>query len=348
MYAQERYILMTLDPVHIGTGGYRLGRVDNSIVREPGTNLPKIPGTSLSGAIRQYAAYRYEKPQCAGQGGHCGQPTCPICYTFGSVTGEGEKQQAHAGIVSTCDAHILLFPVHSMAGPVWVSTKSRLFETGFIVTAPDVERGKFATTLPGWNKSLNLGWLLLTWEKGDIALNPTGKLQDETAWKAIAERLVLVDDGLFSQIVNSNLEVRTSVSINPLTGAAKKGALFTYEAIPRATWLVMDAVMDDYRGAFPSKERLQKWLRKNGTDFGSDEHPNREELAKKGWKDESARDALELYEKASLDWQSPATVVSDGLKLAELLGIGGMGTRGFGRVRLIDGWTIEANGGNHG
>ena len=59
MYTLQRYVLMTLDPVHIGTGGYRLGRVDNSIVREPGTNLPKVPGTSLSGAIRQYAAYRY-------------------------------------------------------------------------------------------------------------------------------------------------------------------------------------------------------------------------------------------------------------------------------------------------
>ncbi|MGH2581700.1 MAG: RAMP superfamily CRISPR-associated protein [Blastocatellia bacterium] len=50
-YAQHRYLLMTLDPTHIGAGGYRLGRVDNSIIREPGTNLPKIPGTSLSGAI---------------------------------------------------------------------------------------------------------------------------------------------------------------------------------------------------------------------------------------------------------------------------------------------------------
>lgn len=69
MYTLQRYVLMTLDPVHIGTGGYRLGRVDNSIVREPGTNLPKVPGTSLSGAIRQYAAYRYENPPCAGQGG---------------------------------------------------------------------------------------------------------------------------------------------------------------------------------------------------------------------------------------------------------------------------------------
>jgi CRISPR-associated protein Cmr4 len=67
MYTLQRFVLMTLDPVHVGTGGYRLGRVDLSIAREPGTNLPKIPGTSLAGAARSYAAMRYEKPQCAGQ-----------------------------------------------------------------------------------------------------------------------------------------------------------------------------------------------------------------------------------------------------------------------------------------
>ena len=55
-YAKRTYLWMTLDPVHIGTGGYRLGRVDLSIAREPGTKLPKIPGTSLSGAARSYAA----------------------------------------------------------------------------------------------------------------------------------------------------------------------------------------------------------------------------------------------------------------------------------------------------
>ena len=40
---------------------------------------------------------------------------------------------------------------------------------------------------------------------------------------------------LFSHVVNNNLEVRTSTAISPITGASVEGALFTYEAIPRAT-----------------------------------------------------------------------------------------------------------------
>ena len=51
----KKYLGISLDPVHIGAGGYRLGRVDNTIVRDPATDIPKIPGTSLAGVIREYS-----------------------------------------------------------------------------------------------------------------------------------------------------------------------------------------------------------------------------------------------------------------------------------------------------
>ncbi len=303
MYTLQRFILMTLDPVHIGTGGYRLGRVDLSIVREPGTNLPKIPGTSLSGAARSYAAMRYERPQCAGQGGgdkpekkHCGDPKCPICYTFGNIRG---TEGGNAGTVSLADARLLLFPVHSMAGPVWVTTPSQLEQAGLAVTAPELARGEFVTTLQGWARPLNLGWLLLEHKAGEVNVNLNGK--EVQNWDYVAGRLALVEDGLFSQIVNSNLEVRTSVSIDPTTGAAKEGALFTYEALPRATWLWSDVVEDDYRRAFPED-------------------------------DDKAR---------QFGHTRPLSVVKAGLELAEYLGIGGMGTRGFGRIRLMSDWEVD-------
>ncbi|MFQ5857415.1 MAG: RAMP superfamily CRISPR-associated protein [Anaerolineae bacterium] len=301
MYTLQRFLLMTLDPVHIGTGGYRLGRADLSIAREPGTNLPKIPGTSLAGAARSYAAMRYEKPGCAGQGGrdrpHCGNARCPICYTFGNTRGiEG----GNAGTVSLADAQLLLFSVHSMAGPVWVSTEAQLRQAGFTVSAPDLGRGEFAATLVGWAKPLNLSWLLLDHKAGTVDVRLNG--QAVQGWEDLASRLILVEEGLFSQIVNSNLEVRTSVSIDPLTGAAKEGALFTYEALPRAAWLWCDVVEDDYRPeAFPQDNT-------KAAEFGH---------------------------------QRPLDVVKGGLTLAEYLGIGGMGTRGFGRIKLMHDWEVN-------
>ncbi|MEM4390222.1 MAG: RAMP superfamily CRISPR-associated protein, partial [Candidatus Micrarchaeia archaeon] len=209
-YSLHRFILMTLDPLHIGTGGYRLGRVDLSIVREPGTNLPKVPGTSLSGAIRQYAAMRYGKMGCAGQKG-CGQSTCPICYTFGSAK---ESGGGYAGTVNIFDARLLLFPVHTLAGPAWVTSPSALADFGINGHSVSTDRAKWPNSLTLQSR-LNLGWLMLEREDGTWQPPVLNHVPQE-----VQSRMVLVSDKLFSQVVNSNLEVRTSVSIDPTTGAA--------------------------------------------------------------------------------------------------------------------------------
>lgn len=353
-----RYLLMTTDPVHIGTGGMRLGRVDNSIVREPGTRLPKIPGTSLSGAIRSYAAYRYGKRTCARQGRHCGQPTCPICYTFGSVKGEGSGE-SHSGVVSIGDARLLLFPVYSMAGPVWVTSPSALEDFGVSGEKVNENKAKWNREITSQNH-LNLGWLMV--EKDGADWTVPEELKNKNLPDQASNRIVLISDKLYSQVVNSNLEVRTSVAINPKTGAAEDGALFTYEAIPRAAFLWMDVVIDDFREAFPSKKQLENWEKTlEGNEKQSREGlVSRWHLWKKGDSDEKKADSvgkalewikgdLKHYEKSTIptpnegwkknmqkdDQDDPQHLISAALEWAEHLGIGGMGTRGFGRIRAI-------------
>ena len=360
----HRFFLMTIDPVHVGTGGMLLGRVDNPIVREPGTRLPKIPGTALHGAIRQYAAARYGKISCAGQKGHCGRPTCPICYTFGSIEG---KSGSFSGVVSISDARLLLFPVYSMVGPVWVTSPTALYDAEFGTYKVSSPRAKWAgkgSELPS-DKPLNLGWLMVERE---------GELPD-ISWPSqipsqIRNRIVLVSDKLFSQIVNSNLEVRTSVSINPDTGAAEEGALFTYEAIPRATVLWMDVVVDDFRGEFPDKTKLENW---EATLSGKDEKKQKNLLKrwrlwnekdgedKKDDKFEKVLNTAKLWvkeekfsENDNKKWrwdkesikevpQTSSGIVQAGLEWAEHLGIGGMGTRGFGRIKTLCCWNLNKN-----
>ncbi len=353
-----RFFLMTLDPVHIGTGGARLGRVDNPIAREPGTNLPKIPGTSLHGAIRAYAAHRYGKPQCAGQGQqegrkHCGQPTCPICYTFGYAR---DQEGGHAGVVAIGDARILLFPVYSMVGPVWVASPTVLKEAGIRakqgkneqeIELNDPNKARWSREL--WKhtgasddkkppQSINLGWLMVEQEKELPKIDWPPNIPDQ-----IRKRVVLVSNKLFSQIVNSNLEVRTSVAINPETGAAEERALFTYEAIPRATVLWMDVVVSDYRALFPARDRLEKFFRVDGKDFEPDEKPNRENCEKVGWalNDSEQRGDLERYQERDLTWSEPLHVLEAGLEWLKHLGVGGMGTRGFGRIQKVDCLRVE-------
>ena len=299
-YKRQRYLLMSTDPVHVGTGGYRLGRVDLSIVREPGTKVPKIPGTSLSGAIRSYSAYQYGKPKCAGQEDHCGQESCPVCYTFGYLNEAGQQTNAFSGVANVFDAHVVLFPVHSMAGPVWGSTPARLREAGFEIKGipegqpvPEIQLGAGLYTSDR-EDPLNLGWLMLG-AGPTVSVQAPGNWEGEERWQAVRDRIVLVTEALFGQVVNSNLEVRTSVSIDPERGAAKEGALFTYEALPRATFLAGEVVQDDYREAFPKDDPKAK----------------------------------------ELGWESPLDVVKAGLRMAEWLGVGGMGTRGFGRLAIV-------------
>jgi CRISPR-associated protein Cmr4 len=122
-----------------------------------------------------------------------------------------------------------------------------------------------------------------------------------------------VKDALFSQVVNSNLEVRTSVAIDPERGAAEDKALFTYEALPRTAFLTAEVVLDDYRdGAngrpFPKGQTAKGNLLPGGA------------------------------------WSGPLDVARAGLRMIEWLGVGGMGTRGFGRMAMVGEPLIQKYG----
>jgi CRISPR-associated protein Cmr4 len=345
-FESHRYFVMTVDPVHVGTGGSRLGRVDNSIIREPGTRLPKIPGTSLSGAVRHYAAYRFGKRNCAGQKDHCCRPTCPICYTFGTANDAGS---GYKGMVSIGDARLVLFPVYSMVGPVWVTCPTALQDAGIINESIKLagRETMLANDLQE-NDWLNLGWLMVEKKDHIPSLKPDFEIPDQ-----VANRLVIISEKLFSQVVNSNLEVRTSVSIDPATGAAEDGALFTYEAIPRAAFLWMDIIVDDFRNQFPSKTRLEEWKseledgnRQAKLDFiqnwaltESDEQEKIDEAL--AWVQEDLdRYKLNTLPQPGAGWHEGGHdgiihLVTAGFEWADHLGVGGMGTRGFGRIRIV-------------
>ncbi|PKL57551.1 MAG: type III-B CRISPR module RAMP protein Cmr4, partial [Methanomicrobiales archaeon HGW-Methanomicrobiales-5] len=112
MNEPNNYLALCLDPVHVGTGAYSLGRVDMSIVREPATGIPKIPGTSLAGVVRAYAELAKAENN-----------TLPdIIELFGTAEGDQGRQ----GMLRFYDAEIVLFPVRSSLGTVWVSTIDRI------------------------------------------------------------------------------------------------------------------------------------------------------------------------------------------------------------------------------
>jgi CRISPR-associated protein Cmr4 len=309
----ERYshVGVAVDPIHVGTGGARLGRVDNTIVRDPATKLPKIPGSSLAGVLRTYVAMAEENgrnqtqrskpyyPDCAGQGqkrdgdsgGHCGQPSCKVCTVFGFARGK-DSAGGFAGLAAFSDMHLLLFPVATREGPVWVTSPGALRVAGIDHKIDDENKVYLKN---GQGRSLNLGWLLLN--GGNLPDDGIkSKLEELSVPPYILDRVALVSDKLFGHVVNSNLEVRTSVAIDPSTGAAEEGALFTYEALPRSSVLCWEVIC-----RFPGHFRIGN---KPVEAVGSPER---------------------VHE-----------VVKQGHAYLEALGIGGMGTRGMGRLKVLD------------
>lgn len=278
MNEPKAYLAHCIDPIHVGTGGYRLGRVDMSIVREPASGIPKVPGTSIAGVVRAYAELaRKENEQL---------PDIPT--VFGTTEGDQGKQ----GMLRFYDADIVLFPIATDRGTTWLSTIERLrkwlepVENGTEVVIPNalVNENK-VVILKGEennNNVINLGWLLLETEKNNDG--STGKIPESLG---VVTRLCAVSEKLFFHLVNDNLETRTSVNIDNETGAASEKMLFTYEAISRGTVLGFEIAVDERRGEQVSGEQ-----------------------------------ASELLAKA--------------LEYMSVLGVGGMGTRGFGRLDVSD------------
>ena len=322
------------DPVYIGTGGYTIGRVDNTIVRDPITRIPKIPGSSICGTWRYFMALhlqgcfqendtvhyrsereirkgvnltdifrsdspewartfegnRYAAVKCAGsddlpnesiigmksfKSGHCGH--CIVCKIFGF----SKQDRSEQGLAAFSDLNILFFPVYTRLGTRWITSEQILLDSGFIAEKTEsLTNEKIAVSeQDSREKFLNLGWLNLETQqrKTSLDLSNCNGLDDKD--------VIIVPDSLIAQIINSNLEVRTSVAIDPNTGAAKKGALFTLEAIPRATWFYGKINLFNRPGNELEIENIYKAL----------------------------NDSKHYY---------------------ETLGIGGMTTRGFGRLKM--------------
>lgn len=305
---------MAVDPVHVGTGGARLGRVDNTIVRDPVTKVPKIPGSSVAGVLRTYAAMHAETtngvrqvngkdkpyyPDCAGQGqprhdvsgGHCGRSDCNVCTVFGFARGD---RGGFAGLASFSDAHVLLFPVATRSGPLWTTSPAALRLLGELREQEDVGENTIHRAEQS-DQPLNLGWLLLPVSRYGRFDAVSSALASLHVPEFIRSRLGIISDKLLSHVINSNLEVRTSVAIDPATGAAEEGALFSYEALPRSTVLLWDVTCRN-----PGHFRIGQ----------------------------AAVQAV-----TSID--EVRNVVGTGFPYLEALGIGGMGSRGMGRLRVL-------------
>ena len=87
-----------------------IGGADSEVIKNPLTNEPYIPGSSLKGKMRSqlertYGTLdKYGNPDTKGSPCQCGQPSCMVCTVFGAHFNPGAKSAPTR--ITVRDAHL--------------------------------------------------------------------------------------------------------------------------------------------------------------------------------------------------------------------------------------------------
>lgn len=242
-------LLRAISSVHAGAGD-GLGFIDKPIQRRADNQHPKIEGSSLKGVLRE----AFEAL--------LGKNDTNIQAVFGPE-GQDESQKSAMNVQ---DGRILLFPVSSPVGNTLYITcpavlnlfnaeQKRMTANQWPLTAiPTISNIENAYTLGGQqNGEISINSKLLLQKNLLIAKPLETKIADSaiSQWLATAlfpdtndfyhefykNRIVVVNDTLFTFFVRYRTEVITGNRIKNETGVVATGALFNYEYLPEGTVL---------------------------------------------------------------------------------------------------------------
>ncbi|MFP2925020.1 type III-B CRISPR module RAMP protein Cmr4 [Pyxidicoccus sp. 3LG] len=266
------YLLHALSPLHVGTG-QSVGVIDLPLMRMRSTGIPFVPGSSLKGVLRELKRPGAASgPEDEARHGAVFGPKRERPGPEGDVTGD------YAGALVVGDARLLALPVRSFVGTFALVTSPLLLVlaerdlgglsggTGApLVVKPLEKRGARVASLkdganvyrrPGQPPRVYLEDLDVEVESVDDAAlaewsRRLARVLPEAERELLVRRLVLVDDETMSFLWETATQVDTRVSIDPATGTAAQGQLWTEESLPAETLLV--GVMGATRANHPAK-----------------------------------------------------------------------------------------------
>lgn len=240
MYRLVAPLFLTCEtPLHAGAG-QDLGIVDLPIQRERVTSFPKVEASGLKGSLReQFAAVKQ-------------MPEAQVNVLFGPE--ELSDSTAHMAALGFTDARMLLFPMRSMKGVfAWVTCPdvlARLHRD--LAWAAEQNANRALQALPSIPKAGTVTsssilahedkMVVLDEYAVSVASDPDVDkwaswlrewvMPDEARKEAIVQRLVVVDNDTFRDLITFQTEVVTRVRIDNQKGTVQRGGLFTEEYLP--------------------------------------------------------------------------------------------------------------------
>ncbi len=238
--------LFTRTPLHVGAGA-SVGAIDQPIIRERHTGFPVIPATSLKGTFadewNETVKVKRKKEDVPEEEVVVIRRSADGEWLFGST----DANNAAAGALQFSEARLLAFPIRSARGSfAWITCPlilRRAFRDDAItadpsnLSAPSDEQAIFSANGPlalgdNDNKKIVLEEYTFTRIGNDQAL---AKLLDDPVWQEVANRLVILSNGMMSFFAQNACEVAQHVRIDDETGTAAGGALFNQENVPSET-----------------------------------------------------------------------------------------------------------------
>jgi CRISPR-associated protein Cmr4 len=241
--------------LHVGTG--EPGRAIDLPLQRDADGVPLVPASSLRGSLVAAVRRRCDKDQ--------------VAWAFGTPPGSERPQ---VGVLSFSPMRPLLFPVRTYHGVfAWVTCTSAVgawlaeAETyGVAVNPPPVAPpGEFeAVVAPDCPVLTNRGTLII--EEFTFPVRQADAMRQFGEWLAgislpeepaygfwrtrFPSCVVLVPDDVFAFFLQHQTAVVKRVSIDPATGTALDGAMWTEESLPSET-LLCGFVSAEDRGHIP-------------------------------------------------------------------------------------------------
>ena len=244
MFAAAECLFLYLES-SLGVGsGEAGGAVDIPIQRETATGYPVVPGSSLKGVLRARAWAQQATPE--------------LLRLLGSAPESEDKQPSS---VTLSDALPLLFPVRSLRGvfawatsaEAWARFGRELAAYGVKLTPPPLPapRPDAAAVAPGTPLLTTRQNLVL--EELCFTAQPAAEvaalgawlaehaLPDEPIFACWRERathgVVVLAEEYFRHFLAHGTQITPRIRIDPRTGTAAEGALWTEEYLPPETLL---------------------------------------------------------------------------------------------------------------